>query len=269
MPIGQKLKALRNMRHITVREVERASRRIADAKGDKRFCVSNGWLAQLENGRSEPGIHKLFSLSAIYRVEFLELTRLYGVNFNEIKKFEHVASPQVTQILSPEAEPCELRSDPANAPLRLPKVVTNLVPNSKSISSFSSHRDHTETFISYGYIGLNDLTMFPLIRPGAIVRIDTGQNRVEPATWRNEYERPIFFIELRNAYACGWCELQGSHLLIIPHHLSPNAIRYLAYPKEAEIVGRIIGFDTSCVDRELDYRHLPKEQRVVRVKAAR
>jgi len=50
MPAGQKLKALRNSRNITVREVERASSRIAEAKRDKRFRISNGWLAQLEKG---------------------------------------------------------------------------------------------------------------------------------------------------------------------------------------------------------------------------
>ncbi|HET9479607.1 MAG TPA: hypothetical protein VFO72_09695, partial [Pyrinomonadaceae bacterium] len=62
MAAGQQLKLLRNRRNITVREVEQASRRIADAKKDKRFQISNGWLAQLENGVSEPSICKLFSL---------------------------------------------------------------------------------------------------------------------------------------------------------------------------------------------------------------
>ena len=69
MPAGQKLKSLRNKRNITVRDVEHASRRIAEAKGDKRFCISNGWLAQLENGVSEPSICKLFSLSVIYQAK--------------------------------------------------------------------------------------------------------------------------------------------------------------------------------------------------------
>lgn len=261
MPIGQKLKALRNKRNITVREVEQASHRIADAKADKRFCISNGWLAQLENGQSEPSIYKLFSLSAIYRVEFLELAGLYGVNLNEISKYERVANPHSTQILPLEDASCVSKSDSVNASLVPPKAITNLIPNTKSFSSLSSGREPTETSLIYGYIGLNDFTMFPLIRPGAIVRIDTAQTRVQPTSWRNEYERPIFFIELRDAFACGWCELQGNHLLIIPHHLSPGAIRRLAYPKEAEIVGRITGFDTGCVEQQPNYAQHPKGQR--------
>ena len=80
MAAGQQLKLLRNRRHITVREVEQASRRIADAKRDKRYQISNGWLAQLENGVSEPSICKLFSLSVIYQVNLLDLLRLYDID---------------------------------------------------------------------------------------------------------------------------------------------------------------------------------------------
>jgi hypothetical protein len=78
--------------------------------------------------------------------------------------------------------------------------------------------------------------------------------------WHNEYERPIYFIELRDAYACGWCELQGNQLLIIPHHSSPVAIRRLTYFKEAEIVGRVTGFDTPCVDQETDESEAPLQK---------
>ena len=55
-------------------------------------------------------------------------------------------------------------------------------------------------------------------------------------------------VELRDGYACGWCELQGNQLLIIPHHSSPASVRRFTYPREAEIVGRVVGYSTSCVD---------------------
>ncbi|MFN2514145.1 MAG: hypothetical protein ABR568_22375 [Pyrinomonadaceae bacterium] len=59
--------------------------------------------------------------------------------------------------------------------------------------------------------------------------------------WRNEYERPIYFLELRDGYACGWCELQGNQLLVIPYIGSHVSIRRFHYPEEAEIVGRVMG----------------------------
>ena len=263
MPVGQKLKTLRSERHITVREVEQASRRIADAKGDKKFCISNGWLAQLEKGISEPSIHKLFSLSAIYRVQFLDLIRLYGVDLDEIRKYEPVANPHLTQLLPLEFEDKDLSGPSGRTPFNFSPRVTSLLPAGRrpfGITSFAGIKHSKAALKAYGYIGLNDLTMYPLIRPGAIVQIDTTQKKLQSITWHSEYERPIYFIELRDAYACGWCELQGNQLLVIPHHSSPVAIRRLTYLKEAEIVGRVVGFETRCVDQASAESEVPLQK---------
>lgn len=236
MPAGQKLKTLRHKRNITVREVEQASRRIAGVKGDKRFCISNGWLAQLENSASEPNIQKFFSLSVIYRVNFLDLLRLYDVDVDEKQQYEPVADPYVTQLIAHKPGGNELFTS-------TDQLETVLMPNGKVDRNSTPH-------IAYGHLGLTDFTMHPMIRPGALLRIDTSQNKLMSGAWHNEYERPIFFIELRGAYACGWCELQGNQLLIIPHPSSRTSVRRFTYPREAEIVGRVVGYDTGCVDRE-------------------
>ncbi len=245
---GQKLKTLRNSRSITVREVEHASRRIAEVKGDKRFCISNGWLAQLENGNSEPSICKLFSLSVIYRVNFLDLVRLYNVDVDEREKYEPVADPYLTQLIAQDGQ--EILSSPN-------QVLTSLdaMNESRLVS-----RDEHEACIVYGHLGLADFTMYPMIRPGALVKIDTSQNKFVTSTWRNEYERPLYFIELRDAYACGWCELQGNQLLIIPHQSSPASVRWFTYPREAEIVGRVVGYSTNCIDLTSESLKVPKRK---------
>jgi transcriptional regulator with XRE-family HTH domain len=249
LPVGQRLKALRTNRHVTIREVEQASRRIAEAKRDTRFFISNGWLAQLEKGVSEPGICKLFSLSVIYRVKFFELIRLYDVDIDEIEKLEPVANPHMTQLVSAETKNDFLLSLSGSS---LRQRRTSLMPGAAlpDRTAFVSARDRGTTPTTYGYIGLNDFTMYPLIRPGSLVRIDTGQHELQSVVWHNEYERPIYFIELRGAHACGWCELHGNDLLIVPHHSSPESIRSFTYPKDAEIVGQVIGFDTRCVDKD-------------------
>lgn len=238
MPAGQTLKALRNKRNITVREVEQASRRIADAKADKRFRISNGWLAQLENGASEPSICKLFSLSVIYHASFLDLVRLYNVDVDDRAKYEPVADPSVTQLTgSQELSEISHSSE---------QLETSLISGAPA-----GDEDHAR-HITFGHLGLADFTMYPMIRPGALLRIDTSQNKVIANSWRNEYERTIFFIELREAYACGWCELQDNQLLIIPHHSSPASVRHFLHPREAEIVGRVVGYSTGCVELEAD-----------------
>lgn len=230
MPAGQKLKSLRNRYNITVREVEQASRRIADVKGDKRFCISNGWLAQLENGDSEPSIWKLFSLSVIYRANVLDLLLLYNIDVNEKAKYESVADPYITQLIGQNG----------NGHASHDRVSTTQIA--------SQSGDGCPNHIIYGHLGMADFTMYPMIRPGAHLTIDTSQNTVVMNASRNEYERPVYFIELRGAYACGWCELQGNQLLIIPHHSSPASVRRFTYPREAEIFGRVIGYSTNCVD---------------------
>ena len=238
MAAGQKLKTLRNRRNITVREVEHASRRIADVKGDKKFCISNGWLAQLENGTSEPSICKLFSLSVIYRANFLDLLRLYNVDVEDKEKYEAFANPSLTQLLTFEKGDDPLLSETAQGD------ETHLIPK-KAIAGDGDHAPQ----VIYGHLGLSDFTMHPIIRPGALLKIDPSQNKLTTVAWRNEYERPIFFIELRSAYACGWCELQGNQLLVIPHPSSPAAsVRRFTCPREAEIVGRVVGYTTPCVD---------------------
>jgi transcriptional regulator with XRE-family HTH domain len=235
---GQELKSLRNRRNITVREVEQASRRIAEFKGNKRFCLSNGWLAQLENGASEPSICKLFSLSVIYRANFLDLMKLYNVDVDEKEKYECIADPSLTQLLARQTGKGQLFREIATGNERLE---TDLIPGEKVIAGDGDQ-------IIYAHLGLADFTMYPMIRPGAVLKIDTSQKKLSTATWSNEYERPIFFVELRDAYACGWCELQSNQLLIIPHPSSGVTVRRFTYPREAEIVGRVVGYRTPCVD---------------------
>jgi len=232
VPAGQMLKSLRNRRNITVREVEQASRRIADVKGDKRFCISNGWLAQLEKGDSEPSIWKLFSLSVIYRADLHELLRLYNIDIDEKQKYEPVADPYRTQLI-PQYGNGRLSQDYSATGLN----VTD-----------SANGDECAPHIIYGHLGLADFTMYPMIRPGALLKIDTSQNKLVKNAWANEYERPIYFVELRGACACGWCELQGNQLLIIPHHSPFASVRRYQYPREAEILGRVVGYSTNCVD---------------------
>jgi transcriptional regulator with XRE-family HTH domain len=240
VPAGQQLKLLRNKCNITVREVEQASRRIADAKNDKRFQISNGWLAQLENGVSEPSICKLFSLSVIYHVNIHDLLRLYNVDVDNKDKYQSIAKPHLTQLLAP-ASLADLRLEGVCG--RATKLVSEVTPPVLAQGNGNSK-------LTCGYLGSADLTMYPLLRPGSLVRIDTSQTKLQTTSWRNEFERPIYFVELRDAYACGWCELQGNQLLVVPHHSSPATIRRFIYPREAEIVGRVVGYYTQCVDGE-------------------
>src|SRR5262249_54052617 len=106
--LGTSLKELRNRLGITIREVEEQSQRIAEAQGNTEFFISNAWLTRLENSSAVPSIHKLFSLSAIYRVRLSELLPMFGIDTQSLQKYEVEIQPAHTQILNFE------RPDPAS-----------------------------------------------------------------------------------------------------------------------------------------------------------
>ena len=84
--------------------------------------------------------------------------------------------------------------------------------------------------------------MYPFLRPGTFVQIDDRSTKVRKGVWRTQFDRPIYFVELRDdEYAFSWCELDGRELRLIPHPCSPCATRFLPFPDEAEIVGRVTG----------------------------
>ena len=238
MKPGEALRRLRLDRNITVRDVECASQRIAAVKNNRRFQISNGWLVQLENGTSEPSASKLFSLSVIYNVQLVTLLRLYDIDVNETDNIRVVAQPDTDHLIGDGHH--HLRHDS--------ELVSPAASESSPDKPNHENGSAASAMLLRGYIGISDLTMYPLIRPGAFVLIDSKQKKVEPKVWRNEYERPIYFVELRSGYACGWCELNRKNLIIIPHPLSPVPVRQFSVPTEAEIVGRVTRFVTDCVD---------------------
>jgi hypothetical protein len=93
----------------------------------------------------------------------------------------------------------------------------------------------------YGFIGLEDWSMFPILQPGSLVMIDESRRKIAISGWTNEFDRPIYFFEHRGGYVCGWCSLSGDDLLIQPHPASQQQLLVFEYPKEVDIIGQVIG----------------------------
>jgi transcriptional regulator with XRE-family HTH domain len=240
---GLQLKEIRNRLGVTTREVEDLSRRIAGEAGNDEFCISNAWLTQLENGDSVPSIYKIFSLSAIYRTRYWDLLRVFNVDVDAIAKYQAELPLQNTHLVDLQMP------DPRKAirfPVRFDRGFS--LENTSLISRMVEVWGEVPVALiqsldvrhcNYGYIGLEDFTMDPILRPGSFVQIDTELNRVQPSPWRTEFDRPIYFVELRKGYACSWCEVGGAQLTLLPHPLSACAVRRFAYPNEAEIIGQV------------------------------
>lgn len=56
--------------------------------------------------------------------------------------------------------------------------------------------------------------------------------------------------ELRGEYICSWCEMRDGYLSAVPHPKSKCGVRRFAHPREADIVGRVIGVTMRLVEAE-------------------
>jgi transcriptional regulator with XRE-family HTH domain len=240
---GQKLKDVRTRLGITTRDVSELSQGIADREKNPEFYVSNAWLTQIENSDSVPSVFKLYSLSAIYRVKFTDLLSLFGVELDRLHQHQLSSPLSGTHLTTLEVDDEER---PVSFPVRFDRSFdidnTNLLSRMVEVwgeipIALIRHLDIRHS--QYGYIGLKDYMLYPLIRPGSFVQVDQGVRKIQPGKWRTEYDRPIYFVELRDSYACSWCEVQEGRLLLIPHPLSPCSVRNLSYGTDAEIVGQV------------------------------
>jgi len=113
----------------------------------------------------------------------------------------------------------------------------------------------------YGYIGLSDRRMVPLLRPVSVVLLDVSVRRIQDDDWANEYDRPMYFVELRDGYRCGWFHQDGMHLLMQPPPPSRCMPEVWRLPEEVEVVGRVVGVVTRLNE---PWSILPEEAPAVR-----
>jgi hypothetical protein len=238
---------------ITIREVEDYSRYIGEAEGNDDYFISNTWLSDLEKGESTPSIYKLYSLSVIYGAKFTDLLMFYGVNLENISKHRTDLPLPFTRLTDMTVYDPERRiSFPVRLDAGFKLTMTHVLPQMVETwgeipLALIQHFDLRKSL--FGYIGLADRTMYPILRPGSFVRIDNSYTSVQDIPWRTDFERPIYFVLLRNGYACSWCEQHGKQLVLIPHPQSGCKLRQYPYPDEAEIVGRVTAVAMTLVNR--------------------
>jgi transcriptional regulator with XRE-family HTH domain len=249
---GEQLKDLRSRLGITTRDVTEKSQRIAEAEGNDEFYISNAWLTQIENTDATPSIYKLYSISTIYHIKFADLLLFFRVDLQKIGKHQLSMPLDDTHLTNIEVGD---GNQSVTFPVRFDRGFslekTNLLSRMVEVwgeipISLIQHLDVRHGL--YGYIGVQDYTLSPMLRPGTFVQINQKIKKVQSFKWRTEFDRPIYFVELRDGYACSWCELHGNQLLLVPHPLSPCGIRQFVYGTDAEIVGQVTGIAMRIAD---------------------
>ena len=248
-PPGQRLKALREALGISGRDVQMYSRLIAGTQGNQRYCISHSSLVEIENSTRVPSVHKLFTLSALYRINFVDLLLFFGIDLDQINTARLAVKLPRTHLVPSEIHDMErrvsfpVRFDPG-ARIEESNLLSRMVQTWGEIPIAFVQNLGLRKYL-YGFIGMDDYTLYPMIRPGAFVQIDDQETKIDPDPGENEFERPIYFFQLRDSYAYGWCELEGKVLSIIPHLMSGRKTRQFNHPDEIDVVGRVVAVATT------------------------
>ncbi len=241
---GKRLRGERLRARLSTRAVQNLSQKIAQEKGNNQdYYISHGWLTEVENGKFTPSIYKLYSLSLIYKCNYLKIVGFFGIDPVDAATEQRLVGLPHTHLIGSNLElpgeslvlPVELRN---NVELARTNLVSRMVESWGEIPvGLLQLLDLRHRLC--GYVGLEDYTLYPHIRPGSFVEIDDRQNKIKQGSWQNEFDRPIYFVELRGGYACSWCELDGNQLILIPSPQSRVQVRHVRYPNEGDIVGRV------------------------------
>ncbi|MDT8068323.1 MAG: helix-turn-helix transcriptional regulator [Terriglobia bacterium] len=243
MTAGEKLRALRERLGLSIRMVESASEKLAIKYNNPDYFISLSRLSDIETKGIIPSIYRVYSLSVIYRADYHEVLKMYDLDLGRIPTdltmfdtpnsglapaLEHQAQAEMPLIMDP-----GFRGESTTLIVRMIQQ-WGTVP----MTLLKNFLDRKYT---YGYIGAKDWTMYPLLSPGAFVQIDENRTKVADGGWRSEYERPIYFVEMRDGFTCCWCDQEGSILTLRSHPMSPVKNRTVRLGSEAEILGQVVG----------------------------
>ena len=246
---GQKLRRIRERLNLRVRDVELASLKIADKYHNDDFAVLINRVSEIENRNLIPTIHKLYSLCAIYRLDFQEVLEWYGISHGALPADAAIVDVPQTHMLSFRSNTTQagvagdvllpLALDPGLDPRRTTYLTRMIQRWGKLPLLFLEALNLKEQ--RYALIGTEDWFMYPLLQPGTFVSIDEAQRKIANSGWNNEFERPIYFFEHRQGFACGWASMNGERLILMPHPLSPCNPQIYKYPNDIDLIGQVSG----------------------------
>jgi transcriptional regulator with XRE-family HTH domain len=240
---GERLKKVRDRLNLTIRDVEEASRKIASRHKNDEFVIGLSRLSEIENKGTVPTIYRIYSLCSIYRLDPSVVLEWYAVDLGEMaadSALVEIARTHLIGFNTAETGHVEfpLALDPGLDMRRttfLSRIIQRWGRLPLSLLNGFDLKEHR-----YAFIGLEDWVMYPLIQPGSLVLIDEGRRKIVNSGWTTEFERPIYFLEHRKGFACGWCTLNDAQLILQPHPASMCFPEVYA-SEEVDVIGQVTG----------------------------
>ena len=240
---GKKLRELREHMSLTLRDVEISSTSLAESRGIEEFVINPSRLSDIETKGVIPSIYRLYVLSVIYRADFVDLLKLYGVDLSFTAADFSICRPSKThrvEIAEGQGSvQVPLKLDPG-FDIRRSTDLGRMIENWGVVPMQYLQELAKKKYI-YAYVGTEDFTMYPLLLPGSFIQVDEDLSRVQEKKWHSELERPIYFVETREGHVCCWCSVRRGEIILQSHPLSSVPARILKHPQEAEVLGQVVG----------------------------
>jgi transcriptional regulator with XRE-family HTH domain len=241
---GRRLRELRERLGLTLRAVEDSSNLLAQSYSNPEFSIPPSRLSDIETKGILPSIYRVHALSLIYKVGWEDILSWYAITVDYGGAEVQLPGAPKTHVITklPAARdkvtiPAKL--DPAFDPRKSVDFGRFIEQWGSFPMKFVSEIVRNQ--YTYGYIGTEDYTMYPVLPPGSFVQVDPSKNRVRKGLWHSDYERPIYFVETREDYLCSWCSIKDNKVILQPHPMSPCEVRIMKFPQEAEVIGQVIG----------------------------
>lgn len=247
---GINLRMTREALGLSLRDVELASIKIAARHHNDEFSLNLSRISEIETKGVLPNVFKLYTLSIIYRTDMREIMTWYGVDMMESAADLGMLEPQLTHMTTQVKGHSTVRIPVSIDPgfdIRKSSNVGRMVEK-WGIVPLAFLSQFADRNFTYGYIGSEDMTMYPLLMPGSFVQVDESRDKVAEGMWRSEYERPIYFVETRDGFTCCWCSVRGEKITLHSHPLSPVSPRILDLGSEAEVLGQVVGVAMQLVN---------------------
>jgi transcriptional regulator with XRE-family HTH domain len=229
------LKQLRQIAGLTTRQVSEQTNWIATQSGNQAYAVSASWLSRLERGRSVPNLYVLESLGRVYGQEMRSMLRILGLSSEGVSVESNGGQTGVRPLRMKERRAENVLQELLGT---TSKGAKTMLLGGSALGAYPFGPENGQHYL-YGYIGAEDMTLYPLVLPPTIVQINTAERRVVGSRWQCELERPIYFCETRTGYLCSWCERRSNTLTVLAHPLSPRLSQSFELPKDIEIIGRV------------------------------
>ncbi len=241
---GRKLKRARERLDLRYRDVEQASLRIAERHKSDEFAIALSRLADIENKGTVPRNYRLYSLCAIYRLDPFEVLQWYGVDLSQLPADAASVPLETTHALGFSSSDygviqVPLSLDPG-LDMRKTTYLSRMIQRWGTLPLMLLNGLDLKNY-RYGFVGTEDWSMYPLLHPGSLVLVDETKRKIAGSGWASELERPIYFLEHREGYVCGWCSLSEGRLIVLPHPASQRSPQVFSYPSEIDLIGQVTG----------------------------